>query len=174
MALDAPVWRYKSPVLLIMLELVPSWYMSKSELSPKTAFALSLKIKDLADASHVTEVIPAASPSNCKSTPDLKVAIPAVIWIPPVVALNPAPAVTIPTESTLVTSSWVIVPATDTVVNVAAVPVILPLKWVALTVPPVAAWSSAIWSPTLALVVAVKIPVTTAPVLVVSILLLPL
>ena len=41
-------------------------------------------------------------------------AIPAVTTIPPSVTLNPLPAVTIPIESTLVTSSYVNIPAIST------------------------------------------------------------
>ena len=57
-----------------------------------------------------------------------KVEIPAVTTRPPVVTLTPLPAVTIPTESTLVTSSYVNVPPIVTFpLNIPSVAVITPV-----------------------------------------------
>ena len=77
------------------------------------------------------------TPESCDPSPlnDVAVTTPTAL-MPPARTLIPVRAVTIPTESILVTSSYVRTPPTDTLpVNVAAVPVILPLKLVALTRP---------------------------------------
>ena len=68
-------------------------------------------------------------------TNDVAVTTPTAL-IPPARTLIPVLAVISPTESILVTSSYVRVPPTDTLpVNVAATPVILPLNCVALATP---------------------------------------
>ena len=66
-----------------------------------------------------SKLSPAFSPilvflwASVASIPLDAVTIPALTTIPPVVTLNPFPAVTIPIESTFVASSYVIVPAQD-------------------------------------------------------------
>ena len=60
--------------------------------------------------------IPAAIPVSCEPSPKyVTTPTPSGPTVPPVPILIPRPAVTRPTEFTLVTSSYEIVPATETV-----------------------------------------------------------
>ena len=104
-----------------------------TKFAPPARTTLSaVKSEIFADATVATPEILTLSNSVCPTTstparPE-KVDIPAVTTIPPVVTLTPLPAVTIPTESTLITSSYVSVPPIDTLPAKVATPAILTLS----------------------------------------------
>ena len=109
------------PVVLLITELVALCCIVKSEAIPNCIFLLSpkwiksddkVKPAPIVTIPAVTFKLPALKLTPPETSTELltsraaaNVETPAVTTIPPVVALNPFPAVTKPTESILVTSS---------------------------------------------------------------------